>query len=75
MKEEVIILDMKISANLLVLLLFLFLWISSVYAHMCVLKFKCSVQLNTENFELDLMLLKCKKTSQNNGPETFLASG
>lgn len=31
MKEEVIMLDMKISANLLVLFLFFFLWKSSVY--------------------------------------------
>lgn len=32
MKEEVIILDMKIGANMLVLFLFFFLWISFVYA-------------------------------------------
>lgn len=35
MKEEVIILDMKISANLLFLFLFFFFWMCSVYA--CVL--------------------------------------
>jgi len=52
---------MKISANLLVLFLFFFLWISSVYAR--VLKFEHSMLLNTENFELGLVLLECKKTS------------
>lgn len=28
--------------------------------------------LHTENFELSLMLLECKKTSQNNGTESSL---
>lgn len=42
---------------------------------MCALKFERSVLLDTENFELGLNLLECKKTSQNNGPESFLASG
>lgn len=42
---------------------------------MSVLKFEHSVLLNTENFELGLMLLEYKKTSQNKSPESFLASG
>lgn len=39
---------------------------------MCVLEFDYSVLLNTENLKLGLMLLECKKTSQNNGPKFFL---
>lgn len=74
MKEEVIILDMKISANLLFFVSFLFL-LDVFCICMCALKFERSVLLDTENFELGLNLLECKKTSQNNGPESFLASG
>lgn len=74
MREEVIILDMKISANLLVLFLFFFS-LDKFCMCMCILKFKHSVPQNSANFELGLMLVECKKTSQNNGPEFFLASG
>jgi len=42
---------------------------------MCVLKFERSTLLGPENFEPDLELIECKQTSQNNGPESFLASG